>query len=291
MEKIHILTDSSADIPQQQVESYGIEIVPITLSHEGRVIREYYDITPAEYCKLLEESREIPVTAMVTPTVFLGSYRRAHERGCTHLLAVLINANGSGTYQAACLARDMFREEAGEVMRIEVIDSATYTYIYGHIVALAADMREQGESFDAILSVVRSRLNRVEAYLGVYSLKHLKKSGRISGGAAFVGEALGLKPISHVCAGAVTVTDKVRGEKALVPGLIRNVSRRVVQPEKQTALLLCGDVRAARIDELEKRLRTEIGFKDVLRSPIGPSVLTNTGPQALAVGYYGAPRG
>ena len=235
MEKIHILTDSSADIPQQQVESYGIEIVPITLSHEGRVIREYYDITPAEYCKLLEESREIPVTAMVTPTVFLDSYRRAHERGCTHLLAVLINANGSGTYQAACLARDMFREEAGEVMRIEVIDSATYTYIYGHIVALAADMREQGESFDAILSVVRSRLNRVEAYLGVYSLKHLKKSGRISGGAAFVGEALGLKPISHVCAGAVTVTDKVRGEKALVPGLIRNVSRRVVQPEKQTS--------------------------------------------------------
>ena len=290
MEKIHILTDSSADIPQQQVEAYGIEIVPITLSHEGRVIREYYDITPAEYCKLLEESREIPVTAMVTPTVFLDSYRRAHERGCTHLLAVLINANGSGTYQAACLARDMFREEAGEVMRIEVIDSATYTYIYGHIVALAADMREQGESFDAILSVVRSRLNRVEAYLGVYSLKHLKKSGRISGGAAFVGEALGLKPISHVCAGAVTVTDKVRGEKALVPGLIRNVSRRVVQPEKQTALLLYGDVPAARIDELEKRLRTEIGFKDVLRSPIGPSVLTNTGPQALAVGYYGAPR-
>ena len=57
-------------------------------------------------------------------------------------------------------------------------------------------MREQGESFDAIVSVVKSRLNRVEAYLGVYSLKFLKKSGRISGGAAFVGEALGLKPIS-----------------------------------------------------------------------------------------------
>ena len=198
MEKIHILTDSSADIPQAQVEKHGIEIVPITLTHEGRTVREYYDITPEEYWKLLESSREIPVTAMVTPTVFLDSYRRAAERGCTHLLAVLINGNGSGTYQAAGLARDMFREEQGDKMRIEVIDSATYTYIYGHVVALAAELRDQGESFDAILSVVRSRLNRVEAYLGVYSLKHLKKSGRISGGAAFVGEALGLKPISHV---------------------------------------------------------------------------------------------
>ena len=290
MEKIHILTDSSADIPQAQVEAHGIEIVPITLTHEGRTIREYYDITPEEYWKLLEDSREIPVTAMVTPTVFLDSYRRAAERGCTHLLAVLINGNGSGTYQAACLARDMFREEQGDKMRIEVIDSATYTYIYGRIVVLAAELRDQGDSFDAILGVVRSRLNRVEAFLGVYSLKHLKKSGRISGGAAFVGEALGLKPISHVYDGAVNVCDKVRGEKALVAGLIRKVSARVQQPEKQTALLLYSDVPAARIDELEKRLRTEIGFRDVLRSPIGPSVITNTGPQALAVAYYGQPR-
>ena len=290
MEKIHILTDSSADIPQAQVEKHGIEIVPITLTHEGRTIREYYDITPEEYWKLLESSREIPVTAMVTPTVFLDSYRRAAERSCTHLLAVLINGNGSGTYQAACLARDMFREEQGDKMRIEVIDSATYTYIYGHVVALAAELRDQGESFDAILSVVRSRLNRVEAYLGVYSLKHLKKSGRISGGAAFVGEALGLKPISHVYDGAVNVCDKVRGEKALVAGLIKKVSARVQQPEKQTALLLYGDVPAERIDELEKRLRTEIGFQNVARSPIGHSVITNTGPQALAVAYYGQPR-
>ena len=86
MEKIHILTDSSADIPQALVEAHGIEVVPITLTHEGRTIREYYDITPEEYWKLLEDSREIPVTAMVTPTVFLDSYRRAAERGCTHLL-------------------------------------------------------------------------------------------------------------------------------------------------------------------------------------------------------------
>ena len=51
---------------------------------------------------------------MTTPTVFLESYNRAFERGCTHLLAVLINGNGSGTYQAACLAKSMFEEEQGE---------------------------------------------------------------------------------------------------------------------------------------------------------------------------------
>ena len=277
MEKIHILTDSSSDIPHDLVEAHGIEIVPIMLTHEGRSFREYYDITSEDYCRLLETSSEIPGTAMTTPTVFLESYNRAFERGCTHLLAVL--------------AKSMFEEEQGEgKMTIEVIDSKTYTYIYGHIVVKAAEMREQGESFDAIVSVVKSRLNRVEAYLGVYSLKFLKKSGRISGGAAFVGEALGLKPISHVYDGAVKVCDKVRGEKALVAGMSKKVSARVVQPDKQTAILLYGDVPAERLDEMEKRLRTEIGFRDVERVAIGPSVLTNTGPLAMAVAYYGTPR-
>ncbi len=176
------------------MEQHGIEIVPIMLSHGGRTFREYYDITPAECCRLLEESDEIPSTAMATPAVFLESYNRAFERGCTHLIGVLINGSGSGTYQAACLCEGMFEEEHGEgAMVIEVFDSRTYTYIYGHIVVKAAEMREQGESFEAITSVIRSRLSRVEAYLGVYTLKYLKKSGRISGGAAFVGEALGLK--------------------------------------------------------------------------------------------------
>lgn len=290
MEKIHIFTDSASDIPQKEVDAHGIEIVPITITHEGRVLREYYDITPEEYWKLLADSREIPTTAMITPPQFLDSFRRAAERGCTHVLGVLINARGSGTFQAACIARDMFLEENPGAMKIELLDSASYTYIYGHVVVRAAEMREAGEAFDAIVSVARSRLSRVEAYLGVYSLKHLKKSGRISGGAAFVGEALGLKPISHVYGGTVEVCDKVRGEKALITGLIRKVSDRVRQPEKQTAFLLYGDVLAERKAELEKRLRTEIGFANVRAVPIGASVITNTGPQALAVAFYGSGR-
>ena len=95
MEKIHILTDSSSDIPHDLVEAHGIEIVPIMLTHEGRSFREYYDITSEDYCRLLETSSEIPGTAMTTPTVFLESYNRAFERGCTHLLAVLINGNSA----------------------------------------------------------------------------------------------------------------------------------------------------------------------------------------------------
>lgn len=290
MEKIHIFTDSSADIPPEQVEAYGIEIVPISICCDGRVLQEFFDITPEQYWKLLTASKEIPTTAQITPHQFLQTFRRAHERGCTHVLGILINAKGSGTFQSACVARGMFYDEFGKAMHIELLDSQTYTYIYGHIVVHAAKLRDAGDSFDAILSVVNSRLNRIEAYLGVYELTHLKRSGRISGGAAFVGEALGLKPISHVCAGEVRVCDKVRGEKALIAGLARKISEACIQPDRQSALLLHGDVTPARIAELERRLMTEMGFMGVIRCPIGASVITNTGPLALAVAFYGRAR-
>ena len=140
MEKIHILTDSSSDIPQALVEQHGIEIVPHAQPRRPHLPAKYYDITPAECCRLLGESDEIR-TAMATPAVFLESYNRAFERGCTthrryHQRQRL------GTYQAACLAKGMFEEEHGEgAMVIEVFDSRTYTSIYGHIVVKAAEMR------------------------------------------------------------------------------------------------------------------------------------------------------
>lgn len=290
MEKIHIFSDSSCDIPQELVEKFGIEIVPVQVTHEGRTFREYYDITPQDYWTLLDESDDIPVTAQITPVQTLETYRNAYQAGCTHVLGIIINAKGSGGFQSACIARDMFYEEYGRVMHIELLDSESYTMIYGRVVIAAALMRDQGDNFEAILGVVRSRLQRNEAVLGVYSLRFLKKSGRISGGAAFVGEALGLKPISHVYAGAVKVCDKVRGEKNLIPALVSFAKKRAVHPEKQIAGLLYGDVAEEKIIELEQAL-LDAGFSAVERWPIGVSVITNTGPQALAVMYYGAPRG
>lgn len=290
MEKIHIFSDSACDIPEALVNQYQIEIIPIHITHEGRTFREYYDTTPEQYWKLLQASADIPQTSQITPAQVLECYRRAHETGCTHVLGIIMNAKGSGGFQSCCIARDLFYDEYGKDMRIELVDSETYTMIYGRVLLKAAEMRDQGDSFEAILGVVRSRVARSEAVLGVYTLKHLKKSGRISGGAAFVGEALGLKPISHVYAGSVDVCGKVRGEKNLIPKMAEFVRQHAVGIEKQEAGLLYGAVPEDRIAELEKQLYA-IGFRGVARWPIGVSVITNTGPEALAVMYYGAPRG
>ena len=290
MEKIHIFCDSAADIPRELVQKYEIDIVPEKITHNGKTFREFYDMTPEEYWDLLEASEEIPTTAQITPAEVMASYEKARADGCTHVLGIIMNAAGSGGYQSCCIARSMFYEAYGMDMQIELIDSESYTYILGQVVLHACEMRDAGDAFCDIVHIARARLKRCEAVLGVYTLKHLKKSGRISGGAAFVGEALGLKPVSLVKAGSVTVIDKARGEKKLISKVLEQVARRAVHPESQKAVLLYGKIAPEKIDEIEKGLLEKIGFEAVERRPIGISVITNTGPQAFAVAYHGEQR-
>lgn len=290
MEKIYVFCDSAADIPREEVERYGIDIVPERITHAGQSFCEYYDMTPEAYWDLLESSDEIPTTAQITPTQVYECYERAHAAGCTHVIGVIINAAGSGGYQSCGIARAMFYEKYGEDMRIELIDSETYTYLYGQVVVDICRMRDAGDAFDDIVHIARARLRRSEAVLGVYTLKHLKKSGRISGGAAFVGEALGLKPISLVSAGKVEVIDKARGDKNLVSKVLAQVAKRVVNPETQTAVLLYGKIAPEKQDQIERALLDDLHFAAVIRRPIGISVITNTGPQAFAVAYHGVQR-
>ena len=91
MEKIYIFADSACDIPRDLVEKYDIGIVPVLVTHKGRTFREYYDITPQAYWKLLAASDEIPATAQITPVHLMETYRRAREAGYTHALGVIIN--------------------------------------------------------------------------------------------------------------------------------------------------------------------------------------------------------
>ena len=290
MEKILIISDSSCDIPKEEVERYGISILPVMVSYGGKTYAEYYDIVPEEYWKLLEKIDEIPTTAQVPLSAYLEAFKNAEKNGYTHVLCILINALGSGTYAAGCTARELFYSENGKRMQIELLDSCTYSYIYGQIAVNCAGMRDQGVSFDEIIRDAREKISRTEAFLAVYSLKHLKKSGRVSGGAAIVGEVLGLKPISHVYNSAVTVIDKVRGDHALVPKVVEHVKKRIANPESQTILLLYSDVDEEELKKAERLLMLDVGAMAVRRIPLGPSVTTNSGPHSIGIAFYGQTR-
>lgn len=288
-EKICIFTDSAADLTPEQVERWNIEIAPLRVLVDGQTYLEYFEMTPEKYWETLDTCTDFPQTSQVSMEHFLNLYKKAKEDGCTHCIGVLINSSGSGTYQAACITRDMFYDEFGEDMVIEIIDSHCYSFTYGAVAVRGAKMREEGKSFREISAEMNSLAKGMKAYVGIYNLKYLRKSGRISGGAAFVGDALGLRPIARVFDGAVTVMSKVRGDKAVVSKLAALAAQDAVDKEHQIAHIAHAAVPEAQIEQLEQKL-LEQGFAGVERGPLGIMVTTNTGPHALGVVFRGAPR-
>ena len=156
-EKICIFTDSASDITHEEAERWDVKVAPLHVTVDDQTYLEYYEISPQEYWKMLEESETFPQTAQVGMEWFLNLYKQAHEDGCTHCIGVLINGSGSGTYQAACITRDMFYDEYGEAMTIELIDSRCYSYTYGKVAVTGAKMREEGKSFAEIFAEMNSR--------------------------------------------------------------------------------------------------------------------------------------
>ncbi len=289
MEKICIFTDSAADLTRAEIERWNLEIVPLRVTVGGKTYLEYYEISPEEYWKLLMESEDFPQTSQVSMESFLDLYKKAKENGCTHVVGILINSKGSGTYQSACITRDMFYDEYGKDMVIELIDSLSYSCTYGKVAVTGAKMREEGKSFAEILSEMNSQMRGMKAYVGIYNLRILRKSGRISGGAAFVGDTLGLRPLAVVFNGAVDVMCKVRGDKAVANKLVDLVVRDAVDKEHQIARVVHGAVSEEQIAAVEEKL-LKAGFAGVERGPLGVMVTSNTGPQALGVIFRGAPR-
>ena len=286
MEKICIFVDSACDMTHELAEKWNIDVLPIQITFGGKTVREYYDITPQEYWKVLQETDEFPQTAQISIEDFQNQFKKAKDAGCTHCVGLLINSKGSGTFQTANIVRDMFYEEYGEDMKIDLIDSRCYAFTYGDAAILGAQMREQGASYEEILAAMRQRVSEMHAYLGIYSLRYLKKSGRISGGAAFVGEALGLRPIAHGFNGAVDVNGKVRGDKAVVPKLVKLTARDAVDREHDTVYITYAAVSDELVEQAEQLLKQE-GFAKIQRIPLGASITTNTGPKSIAIIFRG----
>ena len=232
MEKIKFLTDSANDIPDDELEEYGIEMLCIPIAVDGVGYHERKDFSIDEYYSIITKAKEVPVTSKVPEWQYLESYKRAFEEGYTDIVTVTISSTGSATYESAVMARDAFYKEnpdAKKSFTIHVVDSLIYTIVYGYAVVEAVKMARKGTPVAQIIAYLEDWFAKAEVYLGVYSLEFAKKSGRLSGMSAFVGEVLGLRPIISMIDGKSAIVDKVRGDK--------NVALRIFEAVKQN----CAD--------------------------------------------------
>lgn len=214
MQKIKIITDSTLDIPVELIKKNDIEVMPLLINFGEDSYLDGVEITPAEMIERINRENVLPTTAQITPTRFEEVFKKYLDQGYK-IVTLLLSSEMSGTYQSACIAKDMLETED-----IVVIDSRNVTSGLGLLVLKACRLRDNGASIEEIEEEILKTRDKVKSTLNFESLDNLVRGGRLPKVAGAIGTALGLRLILEVKDGKMAVKDKVRGSKKALKKLI-----------------------------------------------------------------------
>jgi DegV family protein with EDD domain len=202
---VKIVTDSSADLPDQLAQELGITVVPIYVRFGEEVYRDRVNISEDEFYQRLEHDPAHPTTVQPGPQDFLEVYQKLSP-GSDGIVSIHISGKLSGTCNSALMAKDMM----GGGRPIEVVDSYAVTMGLGLIVIAAAQMAKAGESVDKIVEEVKKATAQVHFLAMFDTLKYLLLGGRIGKARALLGSILNVKPIVSLKEGEVVPAGQAR---------------------------------------------------------------------------------
>lgn len=290
MQKIKFIVDSPSDIADEDLLRYNIDMLHVPIAIDGQEYMDRKSFSSDQFYTRILAANEIPTTSRVPAVEYAARYAAAWQEGYTDVIAVTINAGGSGIYDSACMAIDQFfsaNPAARGAISIHVLDSRSYSIGYGCATVQAAQRAAGGASVDTILHFLRDWFDRIEIYLACYTLDFAKKSGRITAASAFVGDVLGLRPIISLIDGETRTVEKVRGDKQLVYKLLDIYRDRRV--DAQDTVYMASGAAEEYAQQLQQMLEAEVGGP-VTHHKLGASIVINSGPQALGIAFLGKSR-
>lgn len=285
MSHIRIVTDSTADIPQDVRERYGIEMVPLKVHFGQEMFKDAVTINAEQFYEKLVQADKLPTTSQPSPVEFMNVFKRLNTKPGTQIISLHLSAALSGTYQSAILAKSMIEEEAD----ITIVDSKSASYGFGLIVVEAARMAKAGCSKEEILAMIERYQTERSLYFLVDSLEFLQKGGRIGKAAALFGTLLHIKPILTVDReGEVCAVDKVRGHKRAVARILELLEQDYADRPVHTVMGYTSDQSAT--DVLADAIKGRFDVRSLLYTAIGSVIGTHVGTGVSAVFMWPADR-
>ncbi|EUJ45849.1 DegV family protein [Listeria riparia] len=276
-EKIAIVTDSTAYLPQAATEELEIYSVSLSVTIDGKSYLEDKDIEEHSFYDLVKNAKAFPTTSQPAPGEFVSLYENLRDKGFDTIISIHLSSGISGTYQNAISAREL-------VPGVNVIayDSEIACMAMGMMVEKAAHLAKEGETSVAILSSLDAMKQALDAYFIVDDLNHLARGGRLSNAQAIIGSLLQIKPILHFEDTKIVLFEKIRTQKKSLRRIEALLGDAVANKTAQQAYIVqgnCYEKAEAWKNELQKQYPT-VSFKI---SYFGPVIATHLGEGALAL--------
>jgi DegV family protein with EDD domain len=274
MDRVAVVTDSTADLPVEIVNELGIHVVPLNVRIGHESFEDRVTITPSEFMQRLQTTDEFPTTSQ--PSV--GRFQQLYSRlAADHdsIISIHISSKLSGTYQSACMARDNLADDVD----IRVIDSQQASMAIGFPVIRAARMASCGKRIDEIEQAVSAMLPRVHLAFLVDTLEYLRRGGRIGRAAEVVGSILKLKPILRLEEGIVVPYSRTRTRARALAGMLELV-KEIPRIESIALIYTAGTTDVNRIVDSLAPLVDKDGL---FVSELSPVLSAHIGPGGIGI--------
>jgi DegV family protein with EDD domain len=276
MNRIQIVTDSTADIPAGLVSELNIAVVPCVVYVGGRAYRDGIDLSPQALYETLAIEEQLPRTAQPPMSEFVTVYRQILDGDQVDgVLSIHVASNLSGTVNAAWAAAQTLPDPS----YVEVIDSGQLSMGLGWAVIHAARMARQGATRARIDQAVRDLLPRLRTVAMIDTMENIYKGGRINQISAVLGTVLQIKPLLSVENGRVWVSGKVRTRTRALNQLAKQVQS--WGPLEEMAVLHTGAESLAQT--LTGMLHDRVPAGQIVTGPAGPALTTHLGVGAVGV--------
>lgn len=277
MPKIHIVTDSTADLKDDVISKYNLHVVPLTIQIEGKTYLDRVDLEPESFLQLMEKSAELPKSSQPAPGVFKNLYDKLGGNG-DKIISIHMTGGMSGTVESARTAAELSDSD------VTVIDSRYITHALGFQVIEAAEMAMAGKSVEEITARIERIRQHTKLFVVVDTLDNLVKGGRIGKGRAMVGSFLKIKPIASLDDGEYTPVAKARSHKQAVQYLMHDIKEKTAgKTVKGIGIAHAGG--QAMAEPLRQQL-LEAGYSNIKYDFTTPVISTHTGIGAVGFMYY-----
>ncbi len=279
MMKLAVITDSSAFLPDSLRGNDHLFVLDIPVVIAGETYVEGKNLTASEFYEKMAAADDLPKTSQPSVAELEETLTRLASEDYTHVLGLFLSSGISGFYQNIQYLKDEFPD-----LKIAFPDSKITSAPLGLMVENALTWAAERQDFEEILLKIQRQIDGTSAFIMVDDLNHLVKGGRLSNGAAILGNLLSIKPILYFNdAGVIEVFEKIRTEKKAIKRLIEVVEEKTASASYQV-MVIHGNAEE-KAESLRQQLIVAGIADDIPLATFGSVIGTHLGEGSVALAY------
>ena len=282
MEKIAIVMDSTAYLPDELTKELNIRTVYLNIVIDGNSYKEVIDMPLDKYYDYLKDpNNSFPTTSQPAIGEVVSCLEKLKEEGYTDVIAIALSSGISGTFSSYSVADLMV-----DGINVYPFDSEVACHPEGYYAIKAAGLIKEGKSSKEIIATLDEMKKVSKAYFMADDLSHLQRSGRLNGAQAIVGNLLQVKPLLHFEDKVIVPFQKIRTYKKVVLR-IYELFDEFYRQHKDENISVC----ILHVDALEKAEEIKNYMKEVYPNvnveidAISPVVSTHLGIGAIGFAW------